>query len=573
VDEVAFGRYRLIALIGEGAMGKVYKAHDTVIGRDVAIKVLPPELATEPGYEERFRREAHTAARLTEPHIIPIHDTGEIDGRLYLVMPVIEGVDVHSLLKREGPMDPQRAVHVIEQLGAALDAAHEAGLVHRDVKPSNALMTRRDFVYLIDFGIAHDAAATRLTSTGMMVGTMAYMAPERFRAGAADARADVYSLACVLYECLTGATPYPGDSLEQQIAGHLTLDPPQPSSRRPAIAGFDEVIAAGMAKSPDERYQSAHELATAAHHALTEAPNPARKPRPGPTLLNNPPRPAPAPSRRDDQGPPAPAPEPMWQQPTNGNLTAAQLHPPGRPPFPPPRPADWPPPQPPPQIGTPPPQQWGQRPPRLLARPQFAAIAAVAAVVVVLVISFVTFQVLKPHPAPSRTPAAQPAPPSGQAGEPVNPTMTPQPTSAAQPIKVGLYQQFQSASAVGPNGQPINATLAGQSYPSSTGMWVGCEGRPATVTYRLDHKFTELKAVVGLQPHTPDGLTAQVTISGDGQVLQQFTVGKSPIVPVDLNLNGMNSLVVAALRVTGVCTPASLPYGALGGAVLTQAGD
>ena len=273
MDEVAFGRYRLLSVIGEGGMGKVYKAYDTVIGRDVAIKVLPAELAAEPGYRERFRREAHTAARLTEPHIVPIHDTGEIDGQLYLVMQVIEGVDVQGLLQRDGPMRPQRAVHVVEQLAAALDAAHSAGLVHRDVKPSNALITGNDFVYLIDFGIAHDAVATKLTSTGMYMGTMAYMAPERFSAGTVDARSDVYALACLLHECLTGDHPYPGESTGQQIAGHLTLDPPRPSVQRPDVpVGFDEVIARGMAKNPDQRYQSAHELATSARHALTTSP-------------------------------------------------------------------------------------------------------------------------------------------------------------------------------------------------------------------------------------------------------------------------------------------------------------
>jgi serine/threonine protein kinase len=221
VDEVAFGRYRLIAVIGSGGMGKVYKAHDTLMDRNVAIKVLAPEMARQPGYAQRFRREASIAARLTEPHIIPIHEAGEIDGRLYLVMPIIEGTDVHTLLQREGPMSPHRVVAVTEQLAAALGAAHAAGLVHRDIKPSNALVTRNDFVYLIDFGIAHDAKATRLTSTGMMVGTLAYMAPERFTTGTGDARADVYALACVLYECLTGATPFPGGSMERQIAGHL----------------------------------------------------------------------------------------------------------------------------------------------------------------------------------------------------------------------------------------------------------------------------------------------------------------------------------------------------------------
>jgi serine/threonine kinase PknH len=288
VDEMAFGRYRLLSKIGEGGMGKVYKAHDTEIGRDVAIKVLATELGTEPGYRARFRREARIAARLTEPHIIPIYDTGEIEGRLYLVMPIIEGTDLHELLQRDGPMNPQRAVSFIEQLAAALDVAHAAGLVHRDIKPSNALLTGKDFVYLIDFGIAHDSAATKLTSTGMFVGTLAYMAPERFSAGVADARSDVYALACVLHECLTGHAPYPGDSMEQQLLGHLTLDPPRPSADRPDIpAGFDEVIARGMAKNPDERYQSAHELATAAKHALgaapPRAPETARTPRADPS--------------------------------------------------------------------------------------------------------------------------------------------------------------------------------------------------------------------------------------------------------------------------------------------------
>jgi serine/threonine protein kinase len=322
VDE-EFGRYRLLGLIGEGAMGKVYKAHDSVIGRDVAIKILPIELGAEPGYRERFRREAHTAARLTEPHIIPIHDTGEIDGHLYLVMPVIEGTDVHSLLKGHGPMSPQRAVTVITQLAAALDAAHQHGLVHRDIKPSNALITGDDFVYLIDFGIAHDAAATRLTNTGMMVGTLAYMAPERFTAGTADARADIYALACVLHECLTGTTPYPGDSIEQQIAGHLTLDPPQPSILDRAIpSGFDEVIATGMAKKPDQRYQNARDLATAAHHAVTQITTPH-------TLLDST-QPPPAPTAPHDQQPPPPhttQPPPGPEQPAGVHRAATRLRP------------------------------------------------------------------------------------------------------------------------------------------------------------------------------------------------------------------------------------------------------
>jgi len=275
VDRVHFGRYRLIGLIGEGGMGKVFKAHDTAIGRDVAIKVLPTERAAEPGYRERFRREAHIAAQLTEPHIIPIHDTGEIDGHLYLVMPLIEGIDVASLLKRDGPMSPVRTVRVVEQLAAALDAAHAQGLVHRDVKPSNALMASREFVYLIDFRIAHNTTATQLTRTGAMLGTLAYMAPERLTAGTVDSRADIYSLACLLYECLTGSPPFAGDTVERQIVAHLYETPPRPSVQQPGVpTAFDAVIARGLAKKPSERYPHALELAAAARLALTE-PTPA----------------------------------------------------------------------------------------------------------------------------------------------------------------------------------------------------------------------------------------------------------------------------------------------------------
>ena len=275
MGEVAFGRYQLIEMIGEGGMGAVYKAHDSVMCRDVAIKLLSPELVKKPGYAERFRREALTAAKLTEPHIIPIHEAGEIDGQLYLVMPVIKGTDLQSLLKRAGPMAPERAVRVIEQLAAALDAAHEASLVHRDVKPSNALVTAQDFVYLIDFGIALDASTSRLTRSGATVGTWAYMAPERFGSGIPDARADVYALACVLYECLTAQLPYPADSLQQQAVAHLTQDPPKPSVFDPAIpVGFDDVIACGMAKGPEQRYQTAHQLAVAARRALSDSPAP-----------------------------------------------------------------------------------------------------------------------------------------------------------------------------------------------------------------------------------------------------------------------------------------------------------
>ncbi len=271
MDAVKFGRYRLFELVGQGAMSKVYKARDTVMGRDVAIKLLSAELANEPGLPERFNREALTVGRLTEPHIIPIHDTGEIDGQLYLVMPIIDGINISTAIKQDGPMAPERAVRVIEQIAAALNVAHAHGLVHRDVKPSNALITHDDFVYLIDFGLVHDKAATELTTAGQIVGTYAYMAPERLMTpDIADARADVYALACMLHELLTGARPFPGTLVAQQMTAHLTLDPPVPSAQQPGVPiGFDDVVARGMAKDADERYQSAAELAAAARAALT----------------------------------------------------------------------------------------------------------------------------------------------------------------------------------------------------------------------------------------------------------------------------------------------------------------
>ena len=269
LEETSFGRYQLLELLGRGGMGEVWRAHDTATDRIVAVKVLPAQLAQDRTFQERFRREAHAAAQLNEPHVVPIHSYGEIDGRLYVDMRLIEGRDLQSIL-REGPLNPGRAVMIVEQIAKALQAAHKVGLVHRDVKPSNILIAEYDFAYLIDFGIARGTDQTGLTNTGSMIGTWHYMAPERFGSGGADSRADVYALACVLHECLTGSPPFPGDSLEQQVRGHLTMPPPRPSvARRGVPATFDDVIARGMAKDTDERYRTTLELAGAARSAAT----------------------------------------------------------------------------------------------------------------------------------------------------------------------------------------------------------------------------------------------------------------------------------------------------------------
>jgi serine/threonine-protein kinase len=258
-------------------MGEVWRAHDTVIDRIVAVKVLPAHLADDETFAQRFRREAHAAAQLNNPHVIPIHNSGEIDGRLYLDMRLIEGRDLQTVLA-DGPLEPARAVPIIEQVAKALHAAHKVGLVHRDVKPSNILLDEDDFAYLIDFGIARGAEETRMTGTGSIIGSWAYMSPERLQAGQVDARSDIYALTCVLYECLTGSPPYPGDNLEQQITAHLTAAPPRPSSTDPDVpAAFDAVIATGMAKRPDQRYPTTVELAHAARDATT-VPLPRPKP-------------------------------------------------------------------------------------------------------------------------------------------------------------------------------------------------------------------------------------------------------------------------------------------------------
>ena len=269
MDGTLFGRYRLVELLGRGGMGEVWRAHDTATNRTVAIKLLPPHLAADDTFVRRFRREAEAAAQLNNPHIIPIHTYGAIDGRLYVDMRLIEGRDLQTVLA-DGQLEPARAVSIIEQVAKALHAAHRVGLVHRDVKPSNILLDEDDFAYLIDFGIARGAEETRMTGTGSVIGSWQYLSPERLQAGQVDARSDIYALACVLYECLTGCTPYPGDSVEQQVTAHLTAPPPRPSSTDPRVpAAFDTVIATGMAKMPDQRYATTVELANAARDAIT----------------------------------------------------------------------------------------------------------------------------------------------------------------------------------------------------------------------------------------------------------------------------------------------------------------
>jgi len=263
----AFGKYDIVGLLGKGGMGEVYEAYDTAKKRTVALKILADGLADDDTFRTRFQRESQAAASLQEPHVIPIHDWGEIDGRLYIDMRLVQGQTLDELIAK-GPLQPARAVAIVGQIGAALDAAHAAGLLHRDVKPHNIVITSADFAYLVDFGIAETRGDTRLTATGVPIGTLDYMAPERFTGQHVDHAVDVYSLTCVLYESLTGESPFSRDSLENMVAAHLASPPPRPSLANPRVpVAFDAVIARGMAKDPDDRYGTAGGLVRAAQRA------------------------------------------------------------------------------------------------------------------------------------------------------------------------------------------------------------------------------------------------------------------------------------------------------------------
>jgi len=275
-----FGPYRIEGLLGRGGMGEVYQAYDESHRRMVALKVLTPFRAEDESYRARFRRESELAARLREAHVVPIHSFGEIEGRLFLDMRLVDGADLATVLAEHGALPVERAVDIVSQVARALDAAHADGLIHRDVKPSNVLVSYRDensdqdFVYLVDFGIARTAEddGQRLTLTGAALGSFDYMAPERFLEGAIDRRTDVYSLACLLYECLTGKPPFAGNGRTLMYA-HLNIAAPRPSAAVPGLArALDEVVSRGMAKAGEDRYLRAGDLAAAARRALRTAP-------------------------------------------------------------------------------------------------------------------------------------------------------------------------------------------------------------------------------------------------------------------------------------------------------------
>ncbi len=258
------GRYELGDAIGTGGMAEVFSGSDVRLGRNVAIKVLRADLARDPSFQGRFRREAQAAASLNAPSIVSVFDTGEDEsGVPYIVMEFVDGRTLRDVLLEEGRLLPQRALEVAAEVCAALDAAHGAGIVHRDIKPGNVMLTRAGEVKVMDFGIARAAsdAASAMTQTSAVIGTAAYLSPEQARGEHVDGRSDLYSTGCLLYELVTGAPPFTGDSAVAVAYQHVREDPQPPSAYDETLpASVDAVVLKAMAKNPANRYQSAEEM-------------------------------------------------------------------------------------------------------------------------------------------------------------------------------------------------------------------------------------------------------------------------------------------------------------------------
>jgi hypothetical protein len=268
--------YRIVELLGRGGMSVVYRAEHVRLGRQAALKLLAATLG-QGDHRERFLRESKLAASLDHPGIVPVFDAGEEDGLLYIAMAYVEGSDLKTLLVREGKLPLRRALRILGQIASALDAAHARGLVHRDVKPANILIGPGDRAYLSDFGVVKELAAAGTTRTGSFVGTIEYSAPEQIEGKDVDARADVYALACVLYECVVGTPPFHRSSEVAVLNAHLHASPPKLSKAAPDLPpALEPLLAKALSKSPLDRYASCGELMAAARAAAAPEPHVSR---------------------------------------------------------------------------------------------------------------------------------------------------------------------------------------------------------------------------------------------------------------------------------------------------------
>src|SRR5829696_7621109 len=261
-------RYELIAEIGRGGMGVVYRAYEAALDRTIALKVLAPELANQPGFVARLRREAISAARLRHPNIALLYEFGQADDTAFLAMEYLPGRSLRQLLE-SGPLPAERAIGILDQIGQALDYAHSMGIVHRDVKPSNILVSPADQAMLIDFGLAEVSECTLLTSDSAVLGTPHYMAPEQAAGRGAGERGDQYALAAVAYEMLTGMPPFHGRAATAVVHAHIYELPPPPTERRPTLPiAVNAVLLRGLAKQPQDRYPALADFIAALRAAL-----------------------------------------------------------------------------------------------------------------------------------------------------------------------------------------------------------------------------------------------------------------------------------------------------------------
>ncbi|PTH83584.1 serine/threonine protein kinase [Streptomyces sp. A244] len=269
--------YRIEQEIGRGGMAVVYRARDLRLERTVALKLLAPELARNDTFRRRFTHESRAAAAIDHPHIVPVFEAGETDGVLYIAMRYVAGSDLRHVLDREGPMPPATAMRVAAQVASALDAAHDHGLVHRDVKPGNILVSRGtdsdhpEHVYLTDFGLTKKSLSlTGFTTVGQFVGTLDYVSPEQISGKPVDARCDVYGFACVVFETLAGHPPFLRDDDMALLWAHQYDEPPPLTEDRPDLdPRVDPVFAQALAKSPDDRYPSCLAFVAALRAATT----------------------------------------------------------------------------------------------------------------------------------------------------------------------------------------------------------------------------------------------------------------------------------------------------------------
>jgi hypothetical protein len=259
-SHVLAGRYELGPVLGQGGMARVHKAVDRQLGRPVAVKVLAPPFDRDRAFVERFRREARAAAGLSHPNIVAVFDSGSDDGTHYIVTELAQGETLAERLRRDGSMPPQQVVDVAVDVCRALTAAHERGLIHRDVKPGNVMLLEDGRVKVVDFGIARAAGSDTLTGTGVVMGSTAYLSPEQASGGPVDERSDLYSLGCVLFEMLTGQVPFRADTPVATMYRHVNEEPPRPSSIAPVPAGLEDVVMRCLEKDPKRRFGSAAEL-------------------------------------------------------------------------------------------------------------------------------------------------------------------------------------------------------------------------------------------------------------------------------------------------------------------------